>query len=201
MFNTPNVLHETASGGVITTLLDEQFARREIEIVGTIDRTLAMDTVRALRYLSFLNSKLPITMLINSNGGDILPGLSIYDTMRTISCPVYTICVGEASSMGALLLAAGEKGHRAMLKNSSVMIHDPIQAGGGGPALCVEEQTKKMMRMRQQIAEIMAESTGQSIEEVLKKTAKDYYSDAHGAIEFGLVDGVIKSWGGGNHDS
>lgn len=199
MSSIPCVIRDTAMGAFRTTLEDEQFARREIELEGDIDRAKAMDMIRALRFLAEEDGEKPITLLINSSGGTIVDGLAVYDTMRALPCPVRTICVGEASSMAALILAGGEKGSRAMLPNSSVMIHDPILTGCGGPALTVEAISQRLMNTRRQVAEIMAECTGRTVDEILQKTARDCFFDAAGAVAFGLVDGILRSWGCGDH--
>lgn len=194
--NVPCVLHNTAEGAFRTTLEDERFIKREIEMTGSIDRTVAMDVIRQLRYLAAENQQQPITLLINSNGGDVISGLAILDTMKALPCEVRTVCVGEASSMAALILAGGEKGHRYVLPNSSIMIHDPILPPGlGGPVLTVDAISKRGLQTRMQIASIMAECTGRTVDEILERTAKDSFFTAEQAVEFGLVDTVIKKWG------
>lgn len=197
MSNRPCVIRDTAMGAFRSSLEDEAFARREIELEGTIDRAKAMDTIRAMRFRAEENSEKPITLLISSEGGSVVDGLAIYDTMKALPCPVRTICVGEASSMAAVILAGGSKGNRFILPNAQVMIHDPILTGCGGPALTVDAISQRLMRTRKLVAEIMAECTGKSVEEILEKTARDTFFTANEAVEFGLVDSVIKTWGGG----
>lgn len=196
MSNKPCVIRDTVMGAFRSSLEDEAFGRREIELDGTIDRAKAMDTIRALRFLAEEETEKPITLLINSEGGSVVDGLAIYDTMKALPCPVRTICVGEASSMAAVILAGGEKGHRCILPNAQVMIHDPILTGCGGPALTVDAISQRLMRTRKLVAGIMAECTGRSVEEILEKTARDTFFTANEAVEFGLVDSVIKTWGG-----
>lgn len=196
MSNKPCVIRDTAMGAFRSSLEDEAFARREIELEGAIDRAKAMDTIRAMRFLAEENSEKPITLLINSEGGSVVDGLAIFDTMRALPCPVRTICAGEASSMAAVILAGGSKGNRFILPNAQVMIHDPILTGCGGPALTVDAISQRLMRTRKLVAEIMAECTGKSVEEILEKTAKDTFFTADEAVEYGLVDSVIKTWGG-----
>lgn len=196
MSNKPCVIHDTAQGVFRSSLEDEAFARREIELEGAIDRAKAMDTIRAMRFLAEDNSEKQITLLINSEGGSVVDGLAIFDTMRALPCPVWTICAGEASSMAAIILAGGSKGNRFILPNAQVMIHDPILTGCGGPALTVDAISQRLMRTRKLVAEIMAECTGKSVEEILEKTARDTFFTANEAVEFGLVDSVIKTWGG-----
>ena len=190
----PHVIRETASGYLTVSLTDEAFARREIELVGTIDRPTAMAVIRQMRHLAAQDATAPVTLLINSGGGEVVSGLAIYDTMQTLPCPVHTLCVGEAASMAAVLLTAGERGGRFILPNAYVMIHDPLIAGLGGSALSVEAVTSRLMQTRQNVAEIMARHTQRTVEEILEKTARDSYFDAPGAVQFGLVDSVIESW-------
>ena len=196
MSNKPCVIRDTAMGAFRSSLEDEAFARREIELEGAIDRAKAMDTIRAMRFLAEENSENPITLLINSEGGSVVDGLAIFDTMQALPCPVRTICAGEASSMAAVILAGGSKGNRFILPNAQVMIHDPILTGCGGPALTVDAISQRLMRTRKLVAGIMAECTGRSVEEILVKTAKDTFFTADEAVEYGLVDSVIKTWGG-----
>ena len=197
MSNKPCAIRDTALGAFRSPLEDEALARREIELEGAIDRAKAMDTIRALRFLAEENSEKQITLLINSEGGSVVDGLAIYDTVKVLPCPVRTICLGEASSMAAIILAGGAKGHRYMLPNAQVMIHDPILTGCGGPALTVDAISQRLMRTRRLVAEILAECTGKSVEEILEKTAKDSFFTADEAVKYGLVDTVIKTWGGG----
>ena len=196
MSSKPCVIRDTAMGAFRSSLEDEAFARREIELEGTIDRGKAMDTIRALRFLAEEDTEKPVPLLLTSEGGSVVDGLAIYDTMKALPCPVRTICLGEASSMAAIILAGGEKGHRCILPNAQVMIHDPILTGCGGPALTVDAISQRLMRTRKLVAGIMADCTGRSVEEILEKTAKDTFFAADEAVEFGLVDSVIQSWGG-----
>lgn len=157
---------------------------------------VAMETIRQLRYLAGEDAAKPITLVINSGGGEVVAGLAIYDTMRMLPCDVNTVCVGEASSMAALLFAAGA--HRCILPSAYVMIHDPLIGGSGvtGSALTVEAMTSRLMRIRQQVAEILAKHTGHSVEEVLDRTARDTYFSAQEAVQWGLADEVLTTWGG-----
>lgn len=190
----PSVMRETAAGVVRTTLAEEAFQRREIELSGTIDRPMAMSIIRQMRYLADQDAKAPITLIINSGGGEVVSGLAIYDAMQTLPCDVKTVCVGEAASMAAVLLAAGCGGGRTILPNAYVMIHDPLISGYGGSALSVEAVTTRLMQTRQNLAEILAKHTGRSVAEILEKTSKDCYFDAAAAAEFGLVDSTIETW-------
>lgn len=196
MSNAPWIIRDTAAGALRLSLEDAQFARREVELAGGIDRAQAMNTIRALRQLAEDDPDRPITLLINSGGGAVVDGLAIYDVMRALPCPVNTVCVGEASSMASLLFAAGAR--RSMLPSATVMIHDPLIGGSGvtGSALSVEAMTSRLMLIRQQIAKILARHTGHSVEEVLDKTARDTYFDAEEAVRWGLADEILTAWGG-----
>lgn len=201
MSNQPCVIRETALGLFRSALEDEMFARREVELEGEVARTSAMDAIRALRYLAAQDAAAPITLLINSGGGSVVAGLALYDTMQAIPCPVRTLCVGEASSMAAILLAGGEKGMRLALPNSRIMIHDPILMEMGGTALSVDAAARRLMDTRDRIAQLLAERTGRSVEEILEKTARDTFFTAAEAVEFGLIDGIIKTWGGEGYEA
>ncbi|RAL20599.1 ATP-dependent Clp endopeptidase proteolytic subunit ClpP [Lujinxingia litoralis] len=145
--------------------------------------------------LLFLESDDPdkdISLYINSPGGSVTAGLSIYDTMRYIRPQVSTICMGQAASMGALLLTAGEKGKRFALPNSRILIHQPLMRGGiGGQATDIEIQAREILRLRERLNEILVEQTGQSMERIQKDTDRDYYMSATEAMEYGLIDKVV----------
>ncbi|RVU40673.1 ATP-dependent Clp endopeptidase proteolytic subunit ClpP [Lujinxingia sediminis] len=146
--------------------------------------------------LLFLESDDPdkdISLYINSPGGSVTAGLSIYDTMRYIRPRVSTICMGQAASMGALLLTAGEKGMRYALPNSRILIHQPLMRGGiGGQATDIEIQAREILRLRERLNEILVEQTGQSMERIQKDTDRDYYMSANEALEYGLIDKVVE---------
>lgn len=145
--------------------------------------------------LLFLESEDPekeIYMYINSPGGVVSSGLAIYDTMQYISCPVATLCMGQAASMGALLLTAGEKGMRYALPNSRIMIHQP-SGGFRGQATDIEIHAREVLRLKADLNEIMARHTGQTIEAVKEATERDNFMSAEEAKNFGLVDRVLKS--------
>ena len=190
----PCVLRETATGLTRTTTADESFRAREVELSDAITVPVAMETIRQLRYLAGEDASKPITLVINSGGGEVVAGLAIYDTMRMLPCDVNTVCVGEASSMAALLFAAGA--HRRILPSAYVMIHDPLLTGCGGTALSVEAVAARLMRTRRQVAEILARHTGNSVDEVLERTARDTYYAADEAVQWGLADEVMTAWGG-----
>ena len=152
------------------------------------------DTIVA--QLLFLESEDPtkdVQLYINSPGGSVSAGMAIYDTMQYIKCDVSTICIGQAASMGAFLLAAGEKGKRFSLPNSRVMIHQ-VQVYGGleGAKTDVEIQAKEMMRMNQQVIDILAKHTGQPIKKVQQDSERDYFMTSDEAKKYGIIDKIIQ---------
>jgi len=144
--------------------------------------------------LLFLESEDPskdIYLYINSPGGIITSGLAIYDTMQYIKAPVVTTCIGQAASMGAVLLAGGEKGKRFALPHSRILIHQPL-GGAQGQASDIDIQAKEILRMRESINTILVRHTGQPLEKVAKDTERDYFMDAQQAIEYGIVDQILE---------
>jgi ATP-dependent Clp protease, protease subunit len=145
----------------------------------------------------FLESEDPekeISFYINSPGGSITAGLAVYDTMQFIRPPVSTLCLGQAASMGAVLLAAGHKGRRYALPHSRIMIHQPL-GGAQGPAADIEIQAREILRMREEINNIFVRHTGQSLRKIEKDTERDMYLSPEQAVEYGLIDEVIVSRG------
>ncbi|MEG2172971.1 MAG: ATP-dependent Clp endopeptidase proteolytic subunit ClpP [Desulfovibrionaceae bacterium] len=155
------------------------------------------DTVASLicAQLLFLESQDPekeINLYINSPGGSVTAGLAIYDTMRYITAPVSTVCMGRAASMGALLLTAGAAGMRYALPNSQIMVHQP-SGGFQGQATDIDIHAREVLRLKQRLNEIMAEHTGQTMEAVIHATERDNFMTAQDAVTFGLVDRVLVS--------
>lgn len=155
------------------------------------------DTVASLicAQLLFLESQDPekeISLYINSPGGSVTAGMAIYDTMKFIACPVTTLCMGRAASMGAFLLAGGEKGKRFALPHSQIMIHQP-SAGYQGQATDIEIHTKEILRMKKDLNSILAENTGQSIKKVILDTERDNFLTAEDALKYGIIDNILTS--------
>lgn len=146
--------------------------------------------IAQLLYLEGDDPKKPVTVYINSPGGAVTAGLAIYDTMRHIKCPVYTNCVGQAASMGAFLLAAGEKGKRFTLPNSRIMIHQPL-GGVEGQASDIAIQAKEILKMKDKLNELLAKHTGQPLEKIVKDTDRNFWLNAEEAKEYGLIDEVL----------
>ena len=189
-FITPSIIKETANGTTYCPIQDELFsAHRSVEVVGEITKDSVYSLILQLRYLHHADPEKEITMYINSPGGSVCDGLALYDIMEAIKCPIRTVCVGMAASMGALLFAAGNI--REMLPHAEVMIHDPLATGISGSALSVEESSRRLMNIRQTTAEILAGHTGHTLEEVYEKTRQDSYFNAKEAVEWGLADRII----------
>ena len=188
--NTPNIIKESSRGYDTFRIVDQMLLDREIACVGPIDAEATDSLCLQLRYLQKVDPDAEITIFINSPGGEVQSGLAILDTMKAISCPVRTVCLGMAASMAALLFVAGDQ--RDMLPHSRVMIHDPLVTGGvGGSALQVQTLSQNLMRTREITAQVLAEHTGKTLEEIYAVTAQDSYYEAPEAIEFGLADRVI----------
>lgn len=188
---TPMIVRETSSGLFLCHIQDEMLKSREVECVGEINSQSVYSLSRQLRYLQREDPEAEITMFINSPGGEVSSGLALYDVMKAVSCPIRTVCMGTAASMGAVLFAAGDR--RDILPHGKVMIHDPLISGGmGGSALQIQEISRNLLKSREDICKILAESTGRSQEEIYEKTAKDTYFDAEEAVSFGLAHRVIQ---------
>ncbi|MBP3339747.1 MAG: ATP-dependent Clp protease proteolytic subunit [Lachnospiraceae bacterium] len=186
----PCILKETSTGYIRHPIQDEMLKNREIECVGDINETLANSLIMQLRYLQKEEPKKEITMYINSKGGEVSSGLALYDAMQAVSCPIRTVCVGMAASMGAVLFTAGKK--REMLPHARVMIHDPLMTDGvSGSALRIDDIGKNLMKTRETLGKILVKHTGRELSEVFEKTAKDSYFDAEEAVAFGLADRII----------
>jgi ATP-dependent Clp protease protease subunit len=165
--------------------------KERIIFVGTpIDDQIANLVVAQLLYLSREDSDREISMYINSPGGQIYAGLAIYDTMRMIPNKISTVAVGVTASFGTVLLAAGTKGQRYALPHATIHMHQPL-GGAQGQATDIEIQAKEILRLKERLNEIMAESTGQSIEVIERDTERDFYMNAEQAVEYGLVDKVL----------
>lgn len=189
---SPLVMQETSDGLRLYDIRDEMLASREIEITGAIDAGSVSTAIRCLLHLQKEDQQLPITLYINSPGGEVQSGLALYDVMQAVSCPIHTVCLGMAASMAALLFIAGDQ--REMLPRSRVMIHDPLIGGGiGGSALSVKARADDLMRIRDITAQVISQHTGMNLEEVFELTAKDTYFEAEEAIANGMADRIITS--------
>lgn len=189
-YSMPNILTETSEGVNRHALQDELFKDRQIELVGEITQEAAYSIILQLRYLQKTDPTTPITVYINSPGGEVSSGLALYDVMQVVKCPVHTVCVGTAASMAAILLACGDR--RGILPHGRVMVHDPLTSGISGSALTIDSLSKSLMQTRTITAQILAQHTGRTLEEIYACTAKDTYFNAQEAVDFGLADYIVK---------
>ena len=157
--------------------------------MGPVEDNVASLVIAQLLYLASENAESDIHFYINSPGGSVTSGLSIYDTMQLVNCDIATWCIGQAASMGAFLLAAGTKGKRYALPNSRIMLHQP-SGGSHGVAADIEIQAREILSMRQQLNVILASHTGQTVERIAEDTDRDYWMSPEEALKYGLVDTV-----------
>ncbi|HRP68158.1 MAG TPA: ATP-dependent Clp protease proteolytic subunit [Turneriella sp.] len=176
--------------------LAERFLEnRQIFLWGPVTDRSAQSIVERLLFLESNDPGKPIYFFINSPGGVITSGMAIYDVMKMISSPVYTITMGMAASMGAILLTVGEKKHRYVFQHAKVMIHQPLISGQiVAPALDIKIQAEEIKKTREELNRIIAETTGQPLSRIEKDTDRDYYLDGKGAVEYGLADKVLTSF-------
>jgi ATP-dependent Clp protease protease subunit len=166
--------------------------RERIVFLGTaVDDMVANLVIAQLLFLESEDPSKEIYLYINSPGGIITSGLAIYDTMQYVKAPIVTTCIGQAASMGAVLLAGGEKGKRYALPHSRILIHQPL-GGTQGQASDIDIQAKEILRMREEINRILEKHTGQPIEKVAKDTERDYFMSPEQAIEYGIIDQILE---------
>lgn len=187
---TPYVIEDTGRGERSMDIYSRLLKDRIIFIGTDIDDHVANVVVAQLLFLKMEDSKKDVHIYINSGGGYITAGLAIFDTMRWMGCNVNTYCIGQASSMGALLLTAGTKGHRYALPHSRIMIHQP-SGGVGGTAADIHLQAKEILYLKRRLHEIMAESTGQPVEKIAADSERDFYMSPEEAKAYGLIDEVV----------
>ena len=186
----PYVLEETPQGSRTVDLYSRLLSERVIFLTGEINDDVSDLISAQMFYLESADPKKEVFLYINSPGGSVTAGLAIYDTMQYIRCDVATVCLGQAASMGAVLLAAGKKGKRVAMPNARVMIHQPL-GGAQGQASDMEIQVKEMSRLKRSLNEILVHHTGQPMEVIEKDTDRDFFLTAEEAREYGLVDRVI----------
>jgi ATP-dependent Clp protease protease subunit len=186
----PTVLEKTQFGERAYDIYSRLLKDRVVFLGGPIDNELANLVIAQLLFLDAEDSKKEIQVYINSPGGSVYAGLAIYDTMNYVKAPVATICVGMALSMGAVLLAAGEKGRRSALPNSKIMIHQ-VLGGAEGQASDIKIQAEEIMRLKESLNKILASHTGQDMKKVEKDTDRDYYLSAADAKKYGIIDRVV----------
>jgi ATP-dependent Clp protease protease subunit len=188
---TPYVIEDVPGRGERSMDIYSRLLKDRIVFIGTeINDHVANVVVAQLLFLKMEDPKKDIHIYINSVGGYITAGLAIYDTMHWVGCNVNTYCIGQASSMGALLLTAGTKGRRYALPNSRIMIHQPF-GGVGGTQADIAIQAKEMLYIKQRLLEIMAERTGQPIDKLRLDSERDFFMGPNEAKEYGLIDEVL----------
>jgi ATP-dependent Clp protease protease subunit len=186
----PMVIEQSGRGERAYDIYSRLLKERVIFLVGPVNDQMANLIVAQLLFLESENPDKDISLYINSPGGSVSAGLAIFDTMNFIKPDVSTLCTGLAASMGAFLLAAGAKGKRFSLPNSRVMIHQP-SGGSQGMASDIEIQAKEILYLRERLARIMADNTGQTIEQIHKDTDRDRFMSSEEAVEYGLIDRVL----------
>jgi ATP-dependent Clp protease protease subunit len=186
------VIEQTARGERSFDIYSRLLKERVVFMVGPVEDQMANLIVAQLLFLESENPDKDIHLYINSPGGSVTAGLSIYDTMQFIKPDVSTMCIGQAASMGAFLLGGGAKGKRFILPNARTMIHQP-SGGAQGQATDIDIQAREILIIRERLNRLMAEHTGQSIETIERDTERDRFMDAEQSVEYGLIDEVVRS--------
>ena len=190
----PMVIEQTARGERSYDIYSRLLKERIIFLVGQVEDYMANLVVAQLLFLESENPDKDIHLYINSPGGSVTAGMAIYDTMQFIKADVSTMCIGQAASMGSLLLTAGEKGKRFCLPHSRVMIHQPL-GGFQGQASDIDIHAKEILLVREKLNNILSYHTGQNVEKIQKDTDRDNFLSAEAAVEYGLVDKVLQNRG------
>ena len=188
----PTVIEQTSRGERAYDIYSRLLKDRIIMLSGGIDDQLANSVIAQLLFLDAQDPEKDIYLYINSPGGSVTAGMAIYDTMRFINADVQTIVIGMAASMASILLAAGEKGKRWALPNSEVMIHQPL-GGAQGQATEIEIAARHILKTKERLNQILSDLTGQPLEVIEQDTDRDNFKDADEALEYGLIDGIMKN--------
>lgn len=185
----PSVFEDSCNGINTISIQTKHFTNRKMFLTGEVTEEMAIDFVSQFKYLAQSNE--PVDIYLNSPGGSVNAGLVIYDLIQEAPFEVNIYCIGMAASMGAVILAGGQKGHRFILPHSKVMIHEPLIAGGvGGSATSLKKTSDSILETKKIINEILSKHTGKKIKEIDKATAFDNYMNAEDAIKFGLCDEI-----------
>ena len=187
----PMVVEKTNGGERAYDIYSRLLKDRIVFVSGEVEDGMANAIVAQLLFLQAADPQKEISMYINSPGGSVTAGLAILDTMKMLKCPVATYCVGQAASMGAILLSAGEKGRRHALPNSRIMIHQPW-GGAQGKASDIEITAKEILRLKEVLNKILAEASGKTLDAVTHDTDRDFFMSADEAKAWGIVDKVLK---------
>ncbi len=188
----PNVIEEHSRGERGFDIFSRMLRERVIFLIGPVEDFMANSIVAQLLFLESENPDKDISLYINSPGGSVTAGMAIYDTMQFIKPDVSTLCIGQAASMGAFLLTAGEKGKRFTLPNSRVMIHQP-SAGFSGQATDIDIHAREILSMKERLNQLMAHHTGQTVETITANTERDNFMAAKDAVAYGIVDRIVES--------
>ncbi|MCH8049020.1 ATP-dependent Clp endopeptidase proteolytic subunit ClpP [Patescibacteria group bacterium] len=186
----PTVIEKSQYGERAYDIYSRLLKDRIIFLGAPITDIVASSIIAQMLFLASRDPKKDIQFYINSPGGIVTAGMAIYDTMQYVECPISTVCMGVAASMGAVLLAAGEKGKRFVLPNSQVMLHQPM-GGASGQAVEIEITAKQIVKIRERLNKILAKHTGKPLDQIAKDTDRDFYLTAQEAKDYGIVDEVI----------
>ena len=189
----PYVIEQSSRGEISYDIYSRLLKDRIIFLSEDVNQTTASLIIAQMLFLESEDPEKEISFYINSPGGSVTDGLGIVDTMNYIRCPVTTICIGMAASMGAVLLASGTKGKRFATPNAEILIHQPLIGGQGisGQTTEIKIQADQMVKTRQRLNKILSEATGQSLEQVEIDTERDHYMTAEEALKYGLIDGIM----------
>jgi ATP-dependent Clp protease protease subunit len=188
----PTVIEKTQYGERAYDIYSRLLKERIVFLGGPVNDVAANAIIAQFLFLASKDDKKDIQLYINSPGGSVTAGLAIYDTMQYIKCPVSTVCVGMAASMGAVLLAAGAKGKRFALPNAEIMLHQ-VAGGAQGVAADIEINARQIIRIKESLNNIIAKHTGQKIGKITLDTDRDFYLTADSAKEYGIIDEVIQT--------
>jgi len=188
----PTVIEKSQSGERAYDIYSRLLKERIIFLAGPVNDAVANSIIAQMLFLASQDPKKDIQLYINTPGGSVTAGMAIYDTMQYVKPAVSTVCVGMAASMGATLLAAGEKGKRFALPNSEILLHQ-VMGEAGGQAVEIEITARQILKIKDKLNKILAKHTGQSLEKVEKDTDRDFYLTAQEAKQYGLIDEVIKT--------
>ena len=186
----PYVVEQTGKGERTYDIYSRLLLDRIVFISGEVNDEMANAVCAQLLFLQSQDAKKEISVYVNSPGGSVTAGLAIYDTMQFVKCPVATYCIGQAASMGAVLLTAGAKGRRFALPNARIMIHQPW-GGAEGKASDIEITAKEILRLKEVLNGILATHSGKKLEEVVRDTDRDHFMSAEEAVAWGLIDKVV----------
>jgi ATP-dependent Clp protease protease subunit len=190
-YMVPTVIESEGRGERAYDIYSRLLKDRIIFLGGEVNDTMASIIIAQLLFLQMQDPKKDINIYVNSPGGSVTAGLAIYDTMQYVPCDVQTVCIGQAASMGAVLLCAGAAGKRQILPHSRVMIHQP-HGGAGGTSTDIEIQAKEIMGLKRRLNEIIARHAGKSVDQVELDGDRDYFMSAEEAVAYGLVDTIVR---------